>query len=800
MTFPRIWRRLFLPIGLLLGLLFIPAAADQPLVDRTRAEVQAVKDALVGHESDFDALLNLRARIDPLRDDLRERVTELGRRRDQMAARMTDFGGEPDDAAVPQSEAAQKDRDEFQKTFATLDAEFKQEQLTLSGADALWTQLSDLRSAAFTKRIFLQGASPLTPAFWSKLITRGIPATIRRSRRVLDQEAERVDFDGTGKTIATLVTLLVVLSGAFALLHRLIARRVAAQRAAAAETFSRRLAVRHAFLVLMTRAVPLPLMVGLFDAAIEYFDLSSDNVDLLIARGAIAVLIIGVSRGIMAALLSPRRPALRLVDCSDETATTVERAVIVSANIFVGGIVATAYEDVISAPTSIILATSTVVALGIIVVFGHALVVLRNRPAARAAPIAAPAVALDPATLEDGRLTLRLGWVRPLLVLALAVGLVALGMGYVTLAGFLMSRLVIVVLVVALAILLGLFIDEFFGKILSSRSPSGEAAAHAIGLSGGVLDLVSTTLAGLLRLVVVCLALLFAFGPWGIRFGDINPFNDALFAFSFRFVRLSLGTVSFALLTFVMGLLGTRLIVGWLDKRLLPLTTLDLGARNSMTTIMGYVGFAATVLVVLSQLGVDSQKLAVVAGALSVGIGFGLQAITSNFISGLIVLAERPIRVGDIVTVKGEEGRVKKISVRSTLIGGFDRADIIVPNTDILTSIVKNKSLSDRQFRLKFSLIVDQDSDEEAVARIMQEAATGHEHVLDEPPPQVFFTRAYEVGLEFELRCFVDDIDNVDRLRSDLHFAITGRFRREGIKLASTKASADAAPAALPQA
>jgi small-conductance mechanosensitive channel len=247
-----------------------------------------------------------------------------------------------------------------------------------------------------------------------------------------------------------------------------------------------------------------------------------------------------------------------------------------------------------------------------------------------------------------------------------------------------------------------------------------------------------------------------------------------------------------------LGLLGTRLITGRLDRRLLPLTALDPGVRNSMTTVLGYIGFAVATVIALAQLGVNPQNLTVVAGALSVGIGFGLQAITANFISGLIVLAERPIRVGDTVTVKGEQGKVKKISVRSTTIAGVG-TDIIVPNTDILTSVVTNKSLSDWLPRLKVAFALAQDADQDKAAGIMLDCARANPNVLDDPEPLALFLKAGERGLEFELRCAIDDADpdHADAVRSALNFAIIRDFRQHGITLAGAWPAEPGAPAKM---
>jgi potassium-dependent mechanosensitive channel len=183
----------------------------------------------------------------------------------------------------------------------------------------------------------------------------------------------------------------------------------------------------------------------------------------------------------------------------------------------------------------------------------------------------------------------------------------------------------------------------------------------------------------------------------------------------------------------------------------------------------------------LATLGIDLQKIALVAGALSVGIGFGLQSVVSNFVSGIILLAERPIRVGDMVEVKGEGGYVRKISVRATEIETFERASMIVPNSALITDVVKNWTHGNPTSRIIVKIGVAYDSDPEKVRAILTEIAAAHPLVLTSPPPRVLFARFGDSALEFELRCVVANVDQSLNVNSDLHFAILQRFRAAGI-------------------
>ena len=172
----------------------------------------------------------------------------------------------------------------------------------------------------------------------------------------------------------------------------------------------------------------------------------------------------------------------------------------------------------------------------------------------------------------------------------------------------------------------------------------------------------------------------------------ISSTRCAGFAFGFRIgdITISFGAILAAVFWLLVALLITRALQSWLERHLLPRTELEPSLQQSIAAIVGYVGVIVAIVLALSQLGIDLQKVALIAGALSVGIGFGLQSIVSNFVSGLILLAERPIRIGDLVVVKGEEGYVRRIRVRATEIETFERASVIIPNAEFITGAVKN--------------------------------------------------------------------------------------------------------------
>jgi small-conductance mechanosensitive channel len=230
--------------------------------------------------------------------------------------------------------------------------------------------------------------------------------------------------------------------------------------------------------------------------------------------------------------------------------------------------------------------------------------------------------------------------------------------------------------------------------------------------------------------------------------------------------------------------------------KFLPLTRLDHGFRNSISATLGYIGFILAAILALSYLGIGFDKLAIVAGALSVGIGFGLQSIVNNFVSGLILLWERAIRVGDWVVLGEEQGYVRRINVRSTEIETFDRATMIVPNSNLVTGVVKNWLRGDRVGRIKIALAPSAAVDPEQVRDIMLAAARAQTDVLRVPAPQVMLLGMETTSFRFELWCYVEDVEKSARVRSDLHFDLYKRLKEAGINIA---AAASPAPTTILQ-
>lgn len=275
---------------------------------------------------------------------------------------------------------------------------------------------------------------------------------------------------------------------------------------------------------------------------------------------------------------------------------------------------------------------------------------------------------------------------------------------------------------------------------------------------------------------------------WKVPESDINVLTTRFSeGFSVGAVNVVPGKILAAIIAFFILLTFARWLKNQLSDRWLQKTRLDVGARESIVSLTTYVIVGLALVMALGMAGVDFQNVAIVAGALSVGIGFGLQNIVNNFVSGLILLFERPVKPGDWVVVGTTEGHVKKISIRYTLIQTFDRADVLVPNSELISSQVTNWMLKDSLGRVIVPVGVAYGSDTQRVKDILYKVAADHPLVLVNdwrvPEPKVVFMNFGDSSLNFEVRCFIKDVNQRLAVRSDLLFAIDASFREENIEI-----------------
>jgi small-conductance mechanosensitive channel len=248
--------------------------------------------------------------------------------------------------------------------------------------------------------------------------------------------------------------------------------------------------------------------------------------------------------------------------------------------------------------------------------------------------------------------------------------------------------------------------------------------------------------------------------------------------------QITLGTVAQFVILLVLLFFLAKKVRDLLVKRVLPRSKLDIGAQQAVAAVTRYLVLFIGLLVILQTVGIDLTTLNVIAGAVGIGVGFGLQNIASNFISGLIILFERPIKIGDRIEIGDIEGDVIEIGARSTTVLTNDNITIIVPNSKFITENVVNWKHRDSKIRFKIPIGVAYGSDARLVEKILLKVAEENRDIMDVPPPVVRFLEFGESSLLFELRAWSSTLlHRKGVLISALNFAIYAKFKEHGIEI-----------------
>ncbi|NLW85404.1 MAG: mechanosensitive ion channel [Planctomycetes bacterium] len=248
---------------------------------------------------------------------------------------------------------------------------------------------------------------------------------------------------------------------------------------------------------------------------------------------------------------------------------------------------------------------------------------------------------------------------------------------------------------------------------------------------------------------------------------------------------VTLVDLGLAIIMLVLTVAAARNIPGLLELAVLSrLHYLDMGAKHAAATLARYVIVALGLTITFQVLGLQWDHVQWLVAAMTVGLAFGLQEIFANFVSGLIILVERPIRVGDVVTVGTVSGTVSRIRIRATTIVDWDRKELIVPNKTFITDKLVNWTLSDTVLRVVIPVGIAYGSDTEKAKALLLKAAEDHELVLDDPAPSALFMSFGSSSLDFELRAFVGKIGDLLPVRHELHMAIDEAFKANGIEIA----------------
>jgi len=371
---------------------------------------------------------------------------------------------------------------------------------------------------------------------------------------------------------------------------------------------------------------------------------------------------------------------------------------------------------------------------------------------------------------------------RFLIGVALLASIVFALLGYATLAAHIHTGIAETCMWVALALLAHQMAGDLFDAVAAPDMPTGRWVRERFGLAAD-FQLRGHHIALLLFDLFLVMVLVVAIpAAWSVDVDAITRgFDQLLQGVKVGSVTISLGNIGWAIVMFGIAMLLARLVRRVVRDRVMPTVDAPMPIRQSVDAGLNYAGVIIALLLGVGALGIDFTNLAIVLGALSVGIGLGLQNIANNVISGVVLLLERPIKAGDWVSVSGHEGFVRRINIRATEIETFQRTHVIVPNSVFLQNPVINRTYSDTSSRIEIPLTVGFATDVAKLEAILRGSALDHPRVLRVPPPIVRFVRVGTVGLEFELLVFVSQLEDRLIVTNGLNRAILARLIEEKI-------------------
>ncbi|MCA9284459.1 MAG: mechanosensitive ion channel family protein [Phycisphaerales bacterium] len=774
-------RRILLMMLVLLGAC-AAAWAQTPIVDRLSAEYAAREERIrqisaqldAGEVPDAALESDLRTLIE-YQDRFESNAQTLGAALEVPTVSLAELGPPPDKDSPPESKDVATLRKSLNGAISRLTGLVKQSEIDRANVERLIRRIRELQGARFLSRLGTRSASPFSSEFWTDAAAEVPPmlgAFGDHARAWWQHQRE------SGRWRADLALLAAALAGAVAILmsprwSRWRAFEAARHAIPAPSAIQKR---RRVAFMALSRGVLAAAAAALLYMAGTEVGLIGEAEQVLALRIWIGFTAVVLVWNFARSAFSPRDERWRTTGVGSTAAWAQCWLGVGIYCLFVADRVLAAGFELAGAGPQFSLAMGAV-SSGLSMVLLLLFIGLVPRPSVihdQESDAASP-TAVAPPKLERPWRELLLSAGRVLATLILA----AIALAYVALASFVFHRL----------LLLGLFLIVFYSvRVLTLWALSGLPFVAATPADTTERDQEKQRL-GLWLRVAVDVALLALGIPAllltvGYGWLDLQSWLGVLTAgVRIGAISLSLGNILVAILVFLAISVGTRWITSIADTKILAHAHLDEGERNSIVVLIKYAGIVVAFLVAFAIAGVSVTKLMIVAGGLSVGIGLGLQGVVNNFVSGLILLFERPIKIGDWVELSAGQGYVKHIGPRATEIETFDQASIIIPNADLVTSPVQNWFHKNRTGRVRVAVGVGYGSDPEQVRKILLDCAAKNESVMTFPEPQVRWMDFGDSSLDFELRAYIGNYDRALVVRSDLRFAIFRALKDAGIEL-----------------
>ncbi|RWK62553.1 mechanosensitive ion channel family protein [Mesorhizobium sp.] len=737
-------------------------ADQQKILQDLTTRTDNLEKKIQENGDDDASLVDIRLQLEEMSRGALNSALAFRPRLSEINARLDQLGAPPAAGQPPEPDIVTSERQALASEKAEINAVIAAAQNLSIRISGLIAKIANMRSELFrnllTKRYVLSDA--LSPEVISD--ANGEFTGFYKAVSSWLTFAFKFKFQAVLAATLTALSLAAVL---FVGGRRLFGRVFEADPSVEDPSYLSRLSVAFWSTLLPTLAVGVFLVSTVF--FFNYYNVLRGDIGVFLNALVSVIAVVFCVNRLTNAALEPRLPNWRLIPVESGPARwlvrlTTAMAVVIGVNNFLSVV-----NDKMDSPLSLTIARSFVATI----IVGVILILMGL---------------LKPFKAADGSWRPWPAWLR---YTAVALGLFTIAtalLGYIGLAIFVSLQVVVTgtILVTAYIGFLsaraiseeGGFANTSIGRWLSTNSSYEESALDQLGL------VVSVAINLMIVLVFLPLILLM----WGFQPGDIEAWGYKLATgLTIGSVTISVTGILTGIVVFIIGYFLTRWFQGWLDGSVMARGKVDTGVRNSIRLAVGYAGVALAALVGVSAAGIDLSNLALVAGALSLGIGFGLQNVVSNFVSGLILLAERPFKVGDWIVAGEISGTVKKISVRATEIETFQRQSVILPNSNLINNAVGNWTHRNKLGRIDIKVGVAYGSDVKQAHAVLLEIARGHPLVLKNPEPFVLFTNFGPAALEFEIRVFLADVMNGNIVQNDIRFAVLDEFADQHIEIPS---------------
>jgi len=531
--------------------------------------------------------------------------------------------------------------------------------------------------------------------------------------------------------------------------------------------------VRAAGWVLTARGVIPAAVIGAFLIWLRNTEIiSSSAFGLFLKNAALYLLYYYLIKAIVRVVFTPRNSKWRIIEVGDEKAISVSRALIFSAAAICTVSFFQSLAREMNYNTDIV----------------YSLKIFANAVKAFCIVLVTLKLMYDNKELSDEQLkddTQEVGDLSVSTKASLIIsGLITLAFclslfGYIRLSEFIIDRFIISAVIIGVFYIIDNLLRVIFHQILRFKF-----WIRTLKINRRTLVKSEFWFGLLLTPVMWILATLTLLGVWGVSVDILlRNVKNFLIGFNFGGIHVSITSILLGIFAFFASLFLFKLLKSSFQNGKLSKIDMDEGVRNSVTTSIGFIGFIFSLILGVAVMGGSFDSIAIIAGALSFGAGLGLQNMVSNLVAGLTILFERPIKLGDWVIINGQEGIVKQINMRSTTLETGNKANIIIPNSDILSRSLVNMTYANRMGRADISVGVDYNSDIELVKKTLLEIAASDPNVLENPAPSVSFTNLGDNSLDFQLQCFTANVYNKGSIATNVREKIIKRFRELNINI-----------------